>query len=98
MAPDLKLFTRYVCLARKMIYIAKSILREDDLRKNDNLIVDVGDVHHEMDIVTEVVRHNPTKNVLCDIVSGIGRIRDLAASETHREHTLRGPYEQRRRQ
>ena len=60
-ASDLNLLTRYVCLALKMIYISKSISRKNNVRRNGNVnfIVDVGDVHHKVDVVSEVVRHDP---------------------------------------
>jgi hypothetical protein len=58
-ASDLNFLTRYVCLALKMIYIARSISRKDDTMNHVNLIVDVSDVHRKVDVVTKVVRHDP---------------------------------------
>ena len=34
------------------------------------LVIDVRDVHHKMDVIAEVVRHDPSKDVLSNIVSG----------------------------
>jgi hypothetical protein len=41
---------------------------------NVDLVVYICYVHRKMDVITEVIRHNPTQNVLCDIVSGLGEI------------------------
>ena len=39
-------------------------------RRTINLIVYIGDVHHEVDIITEVIRHDSAKDVLRDVVPG----------------------------
>jgi hypothetical protein len=34
-----------------------------------HLVIDVGNVHYKMYIISEVIGHNPAQYVLCDIVS-----------------------------
>jgi hypothetical protein len=76
----------------------KMNVKENDAWWNVNLIIDVSDVHHKMDVVTKVVRQDPAQNVLCDVVSGIGRSRCLVVLGADGEHTLHGPYERHRTQ
>jgi hypothetical protein len=51
--------------------------KKDGIRRDVNLVIYVGDVHHKMDVIAEVIRQNSTQNVLCDVVSGLGSIRSL---------------------
>ena len=46
------------------------ILIRTTFRRAINLIVYIGDVHHEVDIITEVIRHDSAKDVLRDVVPG----------------------------
>ena len=44
-----------------------------------NLVVDVGDVHNEMNIVTKVVFEDATENILSNIVAK--KVRDVSPIE-----------------
>ena len=49
-----------------------SVPKKDGSGRNSNLVINIGDVHHKMDIIAKVIRQNPSQNVLRDIVSGLG--------------------------
>ena len=36
----------------------------------DDFVVDIGDVHAELNIVAEVVPHDPADHIIADVVSG----------------------------
>lgn len=42
------------------------MLRSGSVR--DHLVIDVGDIHDKVNVVTEVIGHDPTQNILGDIV------------------------------
>ena len=44
------------------------------LSKAVHLVIDVGDVHDEVNIIAKVVRHDPSQDVLRHVVSGGGPV------------------------
>lgn len=42
------------------------MLRSGSVR--NHLVIDVGDIHDEVNVVAKVIGHNPTQNILGDIV------------------------------
>lgn len=42
-----------------------------------HLVVDVGDVHDKVDIVSEVVHHNATNNIGGDVVARMSQVTDV---------------------
>ena len=72
------------------------------VRAHDDLVVDVGDVHDEADVVPEVVRHHAADDVEVDVVPRVAHVRavvyrraadvpsDAVAVERHERHLRLG--------
>ena len=39
--------------------------------ESSDLVIDVGDIHHEMNVVAKIVGHDPPQDVLGNVVPGV---------------------------
>jgi len=93
---DLKVSNRWFCRARSMILIGRKHTRLEggkSLCGQRHLVIDIRDIHDQLDVISKIIGHNSPKNVLCHIVSTptIAVKNHGNASKSPVEYTLHGP-------